>query len=536
MVRIHHTTPEKNHDDARPPTAEELEQRLMAEAGELATFARDPRDGEDEVTFKWFEETLIPRVFAIARTAVMLFLICAERRVHQRTPTWVIHGGRRFQRTKARARELTTWFGRVVYWRSYMLERGVEQGEGHGFYPLDLALGLISDRFSLGLFSVVVRLATTLSFATAKTTAELFLPDVPSTEVIEKATLGLGRFTDQWFEQAPPPEGDGDVLVIMFDSKGAPQVTDREMKRRRRPWKDRPRPLSPRHRHREKRGRQGSKKRRKKGDKSKNAKMATVVVMYTLRSVGTTLHGPINPWFYASFAPKKHAFAIAWREAKKRGFDPASDDNLIQIVTDGDEDLARYTKLFFPKATHTLDVIHAVEKLWEAGGCLYTEGSEELTSFVEDLKDLLYTGRAEELVRKLRLRRRELCRSKKNEVRRKRLAEIIGYLDKRVEMMNYAELIDQDLEIGSGAVEGAVKYIVAKRCDQGGMRWIAERGEAVIQLRCIEVNGDWEGFIDFVHDRLCQDQLGEVTPVRLQQLKPKDLPDMMQPPGWKEAA
>lgn len=104
------------------------------------------------------------------------------------------------------------------------------------------------------------------------------------------------------------------------------------------------------------------------------------------------------------------------------------------------------------------------------------------------------------------------------------------------DVTNYDELIDQDLEIGSGAVEGAVKHIVAKRCDQGGMRWIAERAEAVIQLRCIEVNGDWERFIELVHDRVRQQQLDEVTPVRIQQSKTKDLPDVLEPPGWKEAA
>ena len=48
-------------------------------------------------------------------------------------------------------------------------------------------------------------------------------------------------------------------------------------------------------------------------------------------------------------------------------------------------------------------------------------------------------------------------------------------------MMNYDELMDEDLELGSGAVEGAVKFIIGKRCDQGGMRWIVERNEAVIQ-------------------------------------------------------
>lgn len=534
MVRIHHTDDTQTTNNDRTPTADELERRLLEQARELSDFARDPRDGDQEVHFRTFEQALIPKVFALARTAIVLFLTCAEARLRNATPTWLIRNGRTFQRTTPKPRTLTTWFGAVRYARSYMLERDAPD-EGHGFFPLDLVLGLTSDRFSLSMLAVVVRLSTALSFATAKATAELFLPNVPSTEVIEKATLGLGRFTDQWFEQAPPPEGEGDVLVILFDSKGAPQCTDQELALRRRPWKDRPRPASPRHRGRSKRGRQGPKKRRKKGDKSKNAKMATVVVMYTLRTVGTELHGPLNPWFYASFAPKQHAFAIAWREAKKRGFDPEGDD-VIQIVTDGDEDLARYTKLFFPHAIHTLDVMHAVEKLWEAGGCLFSEGSEELTAWVEEQKDLLYGGRVEELIRELRHRRRSLCRSKKNEGRRTRLAEIIRYLAKRVEMMNYAELIDQDLEIGSGAVEGAVKHIVAKRCDQGGMRWIAERMEAVVQLRCIEVNGDWERFIEFVHDKVRQQQTETSTPIRIQQDDPDPLPDLLEPQGWSKAA
>jgi MoaA/NifB/PqqE/SkfB family radical SAM enzyme len=33
------------------------------------------------------------------------------------------------------------------------------------------------------------------------------------------------------------------------------------------------------------------------------------------------------------------------------------------------------------------------------------------------------------------------------------------------------------------------------------MCWIKERAEALPQLRCIEVNGDWEAFIAFVHER-----------------------------------
>jgi hypothetical protein len=68
--------------------------------------------------------------------------------------------------------------------------------------------------------------------------------------------------------------------------------------------------------------------------------------------------------------------------------------------------------------------------------------------------------------------------------------------------MNYKTLREQDLEISSGAVEGAVNYVIACLFDSGGMRWIKERAEALLQLRCIEVNGDWDAGVLFVHDKM----------------------------------
>lgn len=43
--------------------------------------------------------------------------------------------------------------------------------------------------------------------------------------------------------------------------------------------------------------------------------------------------------------------------------------------------------------------------------------------------------------------------------------------------------------------------MVAKRFDSGGMRWIKDRAEALLQLRCIEINNDWDKFISYVHDK-----------------------------------
>jgi hypothetical protein len=111
-----------------------------------------------------------------------------------------------------------------------------------------------------------------------------------------------------------------------------------------------------------------------------------------------------------------------------------------------------------------------------------------------------------------------------NKSKRERLEKTQRYLEKRLGQMNYKELRAQDLEIGSGAVEGAVKYVIGRRCDHGGMRWIKERAEALLQLRCLELNGHWDAFIRSVHDKLKVEGALTGRRQRLQTQSPAPLP------------
>jgi len=277
----------------------------------------------------------------------------------------------------------------------------------------------------------------------------------------------------------------------------------------------------PRHRGRAKRKRRGAKQRRKKGDKSKNGKAATIVVMYTLKRSRDkdgkpVLLGPINKRVYASYAPKRHAFAIARREARKRGFG-AKSRKTIHMVTDGDEDLARYTKEFFPKARHTLDIMHVLEYFWEAGRFAFKEGSDELTAWVKRQEGRLYRGKTADAILSLN----ELHVSSRKQ---ERLEQIQWYLQKRMGMMDYDELRQQDLDVASGAVEGAVRHVIGKRFDSSGMRWIRERAEALLQLRCIEINGDWDAFAAFARERILAESRADQGALRLLKTQPVSLP------------
>lgn len=166
-------------------------------------------------------------------------------------------------------------------------------------------------------------------------------------------------------------------------------------------------------------------------------------------------------------------------------------------MTDGDEDLERYVGEMFPEALHTPDVIHCIEYVWKAGGCLYKEGSAQLARWVEERKAELYDGQVWQMLETMNEASSRIPSQKKRE----RYGKYLDYLIKRADRMNYADLAAQDLELSTAMIEGAVRYVVSQRFDEGGMRWIRERAEALLQLRCIQINGDWERFIAFAHQR-----------------------------------
>lgn len=512
----------RNGKEAVIADVDAAREAVREHAVELIEFAAGQADRK--ATFLGFETGLIPQVMALARAVVVLFLVASEQRESAALEARVVLGGRTFRRAPAQSRSLLTWFGVVRYQRTYLREVVQAAAKARGFHPLDAALGLLADRVSPAVLAIAVRLATRMSFGEAREQLGWFLPTAPSTEVVEAALLGYGRHTQEWFAQVKPPEKDGEVLVIQLDSKGVPTATDEELRRRRGRRTKRKKAPSPRHRGRGTRQRWTKKPRRKKGDKAKNAKMGTMVVMYTLRREGSLLLGPINKRYYASFAPKRHAFEYARKEATRRGFPPGTNCT-VQIVTDGDNDLARYGADLFPDALHTVDVAHVVEKLWDVGSSLHREGSAEHHAWVADQKMKLYAGKARSIVAELD---RHLARipitGPGNKFRRTKLTEVRNYIDKRVHTMNYGELRRRDLELGSGQVEGAIKALMYRRMDQGGMRWIKERAEAVLQLRCIDANGDWQAFVDRVHNQARRRAASTGDRIRLQQRVPAPLP------------
>jgi hypothetical protein len=451
----------------------------------------------NELAFWEFERQLFVLMAALGRALVRLFL--AVR--HQRLDLEPHLGDSKYRLGQPYAeRTLKTAYGPVVYGRAHLIKR---QG-GSGFYPLDALLGLTRDRLSPWMMQLLARLATRMSFAAARSLCKAVLGWSPATETIEQVVLGWGRQAAPFMQQLAAPADDGQVLIIEEDGKCPPMASASELANRR--GKRRHQAACPcgcqRHRGRCQRQARGPKKRRKKGDPGKNGKEAMVVVMYTLRrGADGKLHGPINKKVWATFTGRKAAARWARAEATKRGFGPGT-NKTVQIIVDGARGLRDYLEPLFPEAIFTLDACHVVEKLWDLGHCFHKEASAELKAWVAEQKALLYSGQAATLVQQLKAWLGQVpLHGPGTKRRRQVLKKLIGYLEPRLDMMRYQEWIEQDLVIGTGQAEGAVRHVVGERLDCAGMRWTQGKAEPLLHLRCIEINGDWDRFVAWAQHR-----------------------------------
>jgi hypothetical protein len=485
---------------------EQVESEIDASVSTLKSLMKE-RD-----TFFNVEKNLRIQIFQLACLYLKLFLMYHNSTIS--IEPYLSNGLYRLKNNLIE-RTLKTSFGKVAYKRKYLINR---KG-GSGIYPLDIILGLLSDNFSPLVIDMCCRLSTRLSYKASVLVFKWFCNWTPSTDSVECLVLGLGRKASEYMDIALPPENEGEMLVIEVDGKATPTATDEELAKRRGPRdkKHNPKCKCGCQRHRGKAKRFGKKKvRKKKGDKSKNGRSITLVAMYTLKkSPDGKLHGPLNKKIWGSYNTRKFMFEWIRKQAQRRGFDPSTSTN-IQLIMDGEKCLENSLREIFPKAIFTLDIRHLEEKLWDVGRSFHKEGSEELAEWVSDRREMLYNGNEKKLLKQLQDSFVALSkRAERDAKKREALEKLIFYMTERMSMMNYKKLIDQDLVISSGIIEGAARYVVGERMDCSGMRWIMGRAEALLHLRCMELNNDWENFFHWTYQQwTCELQKGIVVKVR----------------------
>lgn len=238
--------------------------------------------------------------------------------------------------------------------------------------------------------------------------------------------------------------------------------------------------------------------RRKPGEKSKNAKVAFVGVIYTLERTSDGLEGPLNKRVYATFQSHEALFVWLHREAVKRGYGAKE----TIFLADGSEHIWRLQSLYFPVATPCLDWYHLVEHLWDVSRSYHGSEGAAAAGWVARQTTRLRRGATMAVRQELWRMLEDLPKTGPgNKAKRAALTKMLRYYDINATRMPYQEFLRSDLDIGSGAVEGAVRSLVGVRLDGPGMRWGRPRAERVLHLRCVLINEQWKEFVEHIASR-----------------------------------
>ena len=159
------------------------------------------------------------------------------------------------------------------------------------------------------------------------------------------------------------------------------------------------------------------------------------------------------------------------------------------VMGDGAEWIWNLAEQHFPGAVHIVDLFHARQHLWDLARMLHPNNAGEQKAWMKvHQKRLLDKGKIEKLVDRLRA-----LRPTNPEVTEKIRTES-AYFERNAERMRYPKFRRQHLFVGSGVIEAGCKTVIGSRLKQSGMFWTVRGANAIIALRCCQLNGRFENY------------------------------------------
>jgi len=205
-----------------------------------------------------------------------------------------------------------------------------------------------------------------------------------------------------------------------------------------------------------------------------------------------------------TLAPARHCI-FDWQQKEQRERDPNNKATHIYLM-DGEKALwdTVAENSLGNKQVEILDILHAASYIWMASKALhpYQQNKETLLDgFVKSKMGKVLQGEIKEVIKNFRT----LAVSKKRSSKAlERIEKACTYLENHADRMKYHEYLAGGYPIASGVIEGACRYVVKDRMERTGMRWVMSGAEAMLNLRCTVLNGDWEAFMSFHIDKIQQ--------------------------------
>lgn len=161
-------------------------------------------------------------------------------------------------------------------------------------------------------------------------------------------------------------------------------------------------------------------------------------------------------------------------------------------LSDGSVALQQHLLDHFPDFTLILDIIHVTEYVWDAANARWGETSPDRHAWVKQALTWLLTDQLDALLHDLETPIPELPAS-----RQAVLTHVSAYLRRNRPFMDYQRYLALGWPIGTGVVEGACGHLVKDRFEQAGMQWSFAGAQALLDLRSVAFNGDWDDFQRF---------------------------------------
>jgi hypothetical protein len=370
--------------------------------------------------------------------------------------------------------------------------------------PLDARLQLPRRQYSyllqqwLGAF--VIDDAHAEAVQKLQTILGLSIPVKASEDLNREQASDVELFQDHL--PVPEPSQEGSLVVVTADCKGVPLIRSalaaaESEESQEAPASSRPHP------------------RRGKGEKANKKRMAAVGAVYTIERFVRTTDEVIDELRRKKARERRprpqhkrvraelllgKVTLFLWLADELSRRNPEGAKSVI-FLSDGERALHDRQREYLPEdVTCILDLLHVMERLWKVAWCLFDEKKQKARAeqWVEDRLRMLLDGKVGLVIGGLR---QTLTKRKLRGSRRKTVREVITYFDRNRGRMRYDEYLAEGYPIGSGVIEGACRHLVKDRLEQAGMRWHPDGAQAMLDLRAVYLNGEWEAFWSYHVER-----------------------------------
>ena len=218
---------------------------------------------------------------------------------------------------------------------------------------------------------------------------------------------------------------------------------------------------------------------------TREAKLGCVFIQTKWDAEGYPIRDPDSTTYTGAIEPAEEFGKRLYLEAWNRGWSRA--ENKV-VIGDGAEWIWNIAQQHFPGAIQIVDLFHARQHVWDLARKLFPLDKAERARWITIEQDDLDKGKIEELVGSLRS-----IQVADPDLAKEILTEA-EYFAKNAERMRYPKFREQHLFVGSGVIEAGCKTVIGARFKRSGMFWTVRGANAILALRCCQMNGEFENY------------------------------------------